>query len=265
MINKSLWRRLSAAKPGLLQDPYLAAELRSDPMIRQSYPDPADAIEGYLRFLYLAAVMPGGAVPNKAVDAVWHAHLSHTRAYATFCRKVIWRTIHHTPSPRSSTGPDAATRERFRATQAAERQEFSAASLAARDSSDIGGEQVLVCAFGILVALIGVIILLLGKTVAAEIMGILVACVGAACSIGSLTGSPAATHPPTKEGDAKHKGGQTTGSSGGDGGDTFLLSGLPGSASGEGCAPGGTVGDGGGDNGNNGSDDGSSCSSCGGD
>ncbi len=55
MINKSLWRRLSAAKPDLLQDPYLAAELRSDPMVQRTYPDPADAIEGYLRFLYLAA------------------------------------------------------------------------------------------------------------------------------------------------------------------------------------------------------------------
>lgn len=251
------------------------AELRSDPMVMRTYPDPADAIEAYLRFIYLAAVMPGGAVPNKAVDAVWHAHLSHTRDYTGFCRDVVRRFIHHTPSPRAAAGPDAATRDRFRETQMRERAEFSPDSLASLDqgfslAATIGTVLVAVVSaltFGTAVALI--------TAQAATAIG-LVILLGVALHVMTKPSQPRlqpAGHPDRR---AQQR---TAGGDGGSAGpEIYYLQGQPGTAAAEGCAPGSASaeacaldgGHSGGPDGNGDGDgdgsggDGSGCSSCGG-
>lgn len=35
--------------------------------------------------------------PPKIVDALWHAHILHTKTYAAFCQRNFGRFIHHTP------------------------------------------------------------------------------------------------------------------------------------------------------------------------
>jgi hypothetical protein len=122
-------------------------------MVVRTYPDPADAIEAYLRFLYLAAVRPGGAVPNRAIDAVWHAHLADTRAYQTFCKSVVRRFIHHRPGDPTLPGPDAATRQRFYETLDAEREEFSRESLAPGFLDSLTRAQVVLLSAGSVVVL----------------------------------------------------------------------------------------------------------------
>lgn len=74
----------------------------------------------YRRFVFLAAAAP--ASPSEMVDAAWHLHLTHTRAYNTgLCERTLGRALDHTPS----NGPDdslhyravyAETLERYRAT-----------------------------------------------------------------------------------------------------------------------------------------------------
>jgi hypothetical protein len=57
------------------------------------------AIEEYRRFLYLSALGEGRSVPSRAVDAVWHLHLNHTRDYwGKLVPDVLGgRPIHHEP------------------------------------------------------------------------------------------------------------------------------------------------------------------------
>jgi hypothetical protein len=38
------------------------------------------------------------AMPSKAVDALWHKCILHTRGYEVFCRKAFGRMLHHTPA-----------------------------------------------------------------------------------------------------------------------------------------------------------------------
>ncbi|MEZ5751398.1 MAG: hypothetical protein R3D60_05315 [Paracoccaceae bacterium] len=54
-------------------------------------------LQEYRRFLKLAATGPGPTVPSPLIDAVWHEHLSDTRAYADWCDKALGRFIHHSP------------------------------------------------------------------------------------------------------------------------------------------------------------------------
>lgn len=246
------------------------AELRSDPMVMRTYPDPADAIEAYLRFIYLAAVLPKGAVPNKAIDAVWHAHISHTRAYSQFCRTVVRRFIHHNPSPRTPSGPDEATRDRFRETQEAERREFSRASLDAAEASHGGG---LILGFFGAIALIFAALfvnaLFSAKTLTVLVLvGVIVVAfhyiVRATNTEPQPAGHPARKKKPDQSG---------SDNSGGAGPEVFYLSGQAGGSTGDGCSPGATTAeacalDGNGGHGDGGStgdgDGGTSCSSCGG-
>lgn len=245
------------------------AELRSDPMVMRTYPDPADAIEAYLRFIYLAAVLPKGAVPNKAIDAVWHAHISHTRAYSQFCRTMVRRFIHHTPGPRTQSGPDEATRDRFEVTQEAERREFSRASLEAAEASHGGG--LIVGFFGaiaLIFAAIFVNALFGAKTLTVLVLvGVIVVAFHYIVKATNTEPQPAG-HPARKK-KPEHT---ASGDGGGAGPEVFYLSGQPGGSTGEGCSPGTTTaeacaldgtGDGGSGDGDGGS--GSSCSSCGGD
>lgn len=57
------------------------------------------AIAEYRRFLYLSALKQGRTVPTKAVDEVWHLHLTHTRDYwERFVPQVLdGQPIHHSP------------------------------------------------------------------------------------------------------------------------------------------------------------------------
>ena len=244
------------------------AELRSDPMVMRTYPNPADAIEAYLRFIYLAAVLPKGAVPNKAIDAVWHAHISHTRAYSQFCRVVVRRFIHHNPSPRTPVGPDEATRDRFRDTQEAERREFSRTSLEAAEASHGGG-----LILGFLAGSIALIFAaVFAKTLfSSKILTILVLIGVIVLAFRYIVKATNTEPQPAGHPSRKKKSDQSgSGDSGSAGPEVFYLSGQPGGSTGEGCTPGSTTAeacalDGNGDGGASGDGDGgSSCSSCGG-
>lgn len=61
-------------------------------------------IEEYRRFLYLAATARGGGVtPSKAVDEVWHLHLTYTKSYwDDLCQGVLGKPLHHNPSDGSA-------------------------------------------------------------------------------------------------------------------------------------------------------------------
>ncbi|MEL7184197.1 MAG: hypothetical protein AAGK57_11200, partial [Pseudomonadota bacterium] len=76
------------------------------------------AIAEYRRFLYLSALKQGRTVPTKAVDEVWHLHLTHTKDYwETFVPNALGgAAIHHTPgSPDSHVSDFRATRARYEA------------------------------------------------------------------------------------------------------------------------------------------------------
>ncbi|TFL18648.1 glycine-rich domain-containing protein [Jannaschia formosa] len=67
-------------------------------------------IEEYRRFIYLAALDEGRSVPSRAVDAVWHLHLTHTRDYWTrFVPGALGgRPVHHQPGTPAGHGGDYA-------------------------------------------------------------------------------------------------------------------------------------------------------------
>ena len=73
-------------------------------------------IEEYRRFVYLSALGEGRCVPSRAVDAVWHLHLTHTRDYwQRFVPEALFgRAVHHTPgSPDGHSGDFADTLRRY--------------------------------------------------------------------------------------------------------------------------------------------------------
>ena len=54
-------------------------------------------IAEYRRFLYLSSLGP--VCPSEAVDAVWHMHLTYTRAYWTgLCEGTLGQPLNHTPN-----------------------------------------------------------------------------------------------------------------------------------------------------------------------
>ncbi|MEY4903708.1 MAG: hypothetical protein RLZZ292_1523 [Bacteroidota bacterium] len=56
------------------------------------------AIMEYKRFMLLAATCDFSVTPSKAIDEVWHTHLTYTRNYwEAFC-PLLGKPIHHTPS-----------------------------------------------------------------------------------------------------------------------------------------------------------------------
>jgi hypothetical protein len=59
----------------------------------------ARAIAEYRRFVILAVAAGHTVSPSKAVDEVWHLHLTDTRRYwDEFCPKVLGRPLHHDPA-----------------------------------------------------------------------------------------------------------------------------------------------------------------------
>jgi hypothetical protein len=62
-----------------------------------SYGATIRAIAEYRRFILLANESP--ASPSRAVDKVWHMHLTYTQAYNEgLCARTLGRTLDHTPS-----------------------------------------------------------------------------------------------------------------------------------------------------------------------
>jgi uncharacterized protein (TIGR04222 family) len=67
---------------------------------------PQEALREYRRFVFLACVVGHEVTPSKAVDAVWHLHLLHTRDYwQTFCPQVLRQDLHHEPSTGAIDAP----------------------------------------------------------------------------------------------------------------------------------------------------------------
>ena len=65
-------------------------------------------IERGLRQFFVASLQAGGrfvAMPSKAVDALWHEFILHTRGYQAFCARAFGRMLHHTPA--EALGPKA--------------------------------------------------------------------------------------------------------------------------------------------------------------
>lgn len=98
MQNQTLWTNI-AAHP-------MPADSAGRPFVEQLCEDQKISrktaergILEYKRFLYLCATGGGRCVPTKAVDAVWHLHLTHTRDYWNrFVPQVLdGQAIHHTP------------------------------------------------------------------------------------------------------------------------------------------------------------------------
>ncbi|MBZ9714660.1 glycine-rich domain-containing protein [Deinococcus multiflagellatus] len=55
------------------------------------------AAQEYLRFVYLAATCPHPVTPSRAVDEVWHLHLTFTRDYWERLTPLLPRPLHHEP------------------------------------------------------------------------------------------------------------------------------------------------------------------------
>jgi hypothetical protein len=95
--NTELWQRLSDFE---LDDPdaelpfsrRLAAEQRWS----SEYVD--RAISEYRRFLYLTQIAPHDVTPSKAIDAIWHLHLTYTESYWDGLCALFERPLHHRPS-----------------------------------------------------------------------------------------------------------------------------------------------------------------------
>lgn len=117
MRDRDLWARIAAhPMPDDASGRAFADQLRDAHKISQV--TAARAIEEYRRFLYLSATGEGRSVPSKAVDAVWHLHLTHTRDYwDCFVAQVLGgRPIHHEPgSPSGHSADYARTIARYKA------------------------------------------------------------------------------------------------------------------------------------------------------
>ncbi|PTA69116.1 glycine-rich domain-containing protein [Deinococcus arcticus] len=65
------------------------------------------AAQEYRRFVFLAATCPHPVTPSRAVDEVWHLHLTFTRDYWECLTPLLPRPLHHEPGEGS---PDEAAR-----------------------------------------------------------------------------------------------------------------------------------------------------------
>ena len=74
-----------------------------------------DLVERGLRQFFLACLRSNGkfvAMPSRAVDAMWHEFILHTRAYRDWCELTLGRFLHHTPA--EALGPKADTNDGLR-------------------------------------------------------------------------------------------------------------------------------------------------------
>ena len=73
-------------------------------------------VEEYRRFLLLTQVAGRPVSPSAAVDAVWHAHMLHSRDYwDRLCGGILGRPLHHDPNP-GGEQEDARHRNQYRDT-----------------------------------------------------------------------------------------------------------------------------------------------------
>jgi len=98
-IANALQRR---ARERFIESAPLPAHL--DRALAQAYPH-LDAVqrrrvEAGLRQFFRVHLRARGlaAMPSQAVDALWHAFILDTRAYAEFCRRALGRFLHHRPA-----------------------------------------------------------------------------------------------------------------------------------------------------------------------
>jgi hypothetical protein len=62
-----------------------------------------NAMNEYLKFMFLCKFAGHGVTPSEVVDEVWHLHLIYSESYwEQLCGKVLNKTVHHTPG----TGDD---------------------------------------------------------------------------------------------------------------------------------------------------------------
>ena len=87
--------------------------------LRESHPHltgkDCDLLERGLRQFFLACLRSNGrfvAMPSRAVDAMWHEFILHTRAYRDWCELTLGRFLHHTPA--EALGPKADTNDGLR-------------------------------------------------------------------------------------------------------------------------------------------------------
>ena len=92
-----LWQRIAAFP---LNHPNSAHPFLKKLMTEQTWSEnkALRTIAEYKKFIYLAIVEPNGASPSKAVDEVWHLHITYTEGYAQFCETTAGRFLHHHPS-----------------------------------------------------------------------------------------------------------------------------------------------------------------------
>jgi hypothetical protein len=111
------WRR-KLARGRVVDETVFPRHLR--PAVRKSYPALTDAqladIERGLRQFFHCHLRARGfvAMPSQAVDAMWHAYILDTRAYARFCQEAFGRFLHH--SPAETLGHDAKRNDGLRRT-----------------------------------------------------------------------------------------------------------------------------------------------------
>lgn len=117
MKNEPLWERIAAYPlPADGAGLSFVEQLRKDQRISEK--TARRGIEEYRRFLYLSATDDARTVPTKAVDAVWHLHLTHTRDYwERFVPDVLdGKPIHHAPGALAGQSADfAVTLRRYEA------------------------------------------------------------------------------------------------------------------------------------------------------
>jgi hypothetical protein len=73
--------------------------------LRETYPSfsskDCELVERGLRQYFMACNRSSGkfvAMPSKAVDAMWHEFILHTKAYEAWCALTLGRFLHHTPA-----------------------------------------------------------------------------------------------------------------------------------------------------------------------
>lgn len=73
--------------------------------LREAFPHlserDADLVLRGLRQFFMTHLRSGRrfvAMPSRAVDEAWHAHILHTEAYQRWCRAAFGRLLHHTPA-----------------------------------------------------------------------------------------------------------------------------------------------------------------------
>jgi hypothetical protein len=77
------------------------------------------AVRAYKQFLYVTRLMlaAGERVsPHKAVDALWHEHILHTRRYMADCEVLFGHYLHHEPG--TSATPSVADTTAYQRTNA---------------------------------------------------------------------------------------------------------------------------------------------------